>query len=279
MIPGQHRGWTAFIVAAIALAAAAGCAARPEASRQRVKRDPNLLLIYAACSIQPTIEAAKAEFVSRNSGKSADLVFDEPTKLAARIRKGEVPDIVIIPGEAEIGGLEADALVDGSSQQAFGGMRVVVMVPKGNPAQVRQPDDLLGSRVKTIAIATPGLTSAGTDARRELERANLWSKLQSKLTFKETPLLALQAVSRREVDAAVLYDPCLRLKVGSDVAPDSVEAVSTLTPESEEGSRIYAALHKQAPNGLLARRFLEVLAAQQKATPAPADVTSAAPPS
>jgi len=257
------------LIAALALVIAAGCASKPEPGKAKVNRDPNLLVIYGACSLKPTLESAQAEFSTRNSGKSVDLDLDEPAKLAKRIESGAVPDIVVFLGDAEIGALEGEGLLDSASRQAFGAMRVAIMVPKGNPAQIRQPEDLRNRRVKTIAIPTPGLTSAGTDAKRELERRRLWANLQERMSFKPTPLEALRAVSKGEADAAVLYEPCLRLAVGGDIAADSVEVASVLTSQGEREARIYAVEHKDSPNRLLSQRFFSVLSDQQHAAPAP----------
>ena len=257
------------LIAALALVIVAGCASKPEPGKAKVNRDPNLLVIYAACSLKPTLDSAQAEFSARNSGKSVDLAFDEPAKLAKRIESGAVPDIVVFPGEAELRALEADGLLDGASRQAFGAMRVAIMVPKGNPVQIREPRDLLNQRVKTIAIAVPGLTSAGTGAKRELERKKLWARLQEKLSFKPTPLEALKAVSKGQADAAVLYEPCLRLAMGGDIPADSVEVVSVLTAEGEREERFFAVEHKDSPNRLLSQRFFSVLSDQQHAAPAP----------
>ena len=209
MILSRLRAILFRITAAAALLAVVGCAQQPEASRPRVNRDPNLLLIYAACGVASMIDAAQTAFVSQNPGKSVDVMLDEPSKLAEKIRKGDVPDIVVCLGGTEIGSLEGEGLLDGASRQAFGSVRVILMVPKGNPTQIRKPDDLLMPEVKIIAIAIPGLTSAGTDAKRELDRLRLWSKLQEKLFFTESALAALRAVSESKVDAALLYDPCL----------------------------------------------------------------------
>jgi molybdate transport system substrate-binding protein len=257
------------LTAALLLVVAAGCASKPEPGKARVKRDPNLLVIYAACSLKPTLESAQAEFSARNSGKSVDLDFDEPAKLAKRIESGAVPDIVVFPGEAEIRALEAEGLLDGASRQAFGTMRLAIMVPKGNPAHIRQPQDLLNQRVKTIAIGVPGLTSVGTGAKSELERRKLWARLQEKLSYKPTPLETLKALSKGQADAAVLFEPCLRLGVGGDIAADSVEVVSVLTAEGEREERIFAVEHRESPNRLLAQRFFSVLSDQQHAAPAP----------
>jgi hypothetical protein len=52
-----------------------------------------------------------------------------------------------------------------------------------------------------------------------------------------------------------------------------VEAVSTLTVEGERGTRIYALLHKESPNSLLAQRFFKALSSQEHTAPAPAAAT------
>ena len=248
---------------------ACGCAPKPRPTTAKVRRDPNLLVVYTACAVAPTVEAARAEFLTQNPGKLVDVVADEPVKLARRVNDGAVPDIFVCPGTAEIGTLEAEGLLDSGSQRAFGELRVVIMVPKGNPAAIHEPDDLLDPAAKIITMATPGLTSPGTDAKRELQRLRLWTRLQDRLLLCETPLAALKEVAAGKASAALLYDPCIRLAIKDGVPPDSVEAVSTLTVEGERGTRIYALLHKESPNSLLAQRFFRALASQEKGAPAP----------
>ncbi len=245
------------IASALLVAVIVGCAEKPEPSKHKVKRDPNLILVYAACALQPVVEAAKTQFMSANAGKSVEVVSDDPTKLTERIEAGEVPDVVVMLGDTEIGILESKGFLDAGSRQAFGTMRVAIIAPRGNPGEIHGPNDLLGSKARIIAIATPGMTSAGTYAKLELDRAKLWGKLQEKLSFKLTSIAALQAVSKGAVQAAMLYDPCLRLTIGSDISADSIEVVSTL---SGDVIHSYAVLHKDGPNALLAKRFLAAIA-------------------
>jgi len=252
---------------------ACGCAPKPGPGKAKVNRDPNLLVVYTACAVAPMVEAARAQFLTENPGKLVDVVADEPVKLARRVNDGAVPDIFVCPGTAEIGTLEAEGLLDTGSQRAFGELRVVIVVPKGNPAAIHEPEDLLDPAVNIITMATPGPTSPGTDAKRELERLRLWAKLQDKLLLCETPLAALKEVAARKASAALLYDPCIRLAIEDGVPPDSVEAVSTLTVEGERGTRIYALLHKESPNSLLAQRFFKALSSQEHTAPAPAAAT------
>ncbi|MFB3882170.1 MAG: molybdate ABC transporter substrate-binding protein [Armatimonadota bacterium] len=254
-----------------------GCAPKPAPTVPKVNRDPNLLVVYTACAVSPMVEAARSQFLAENSGKSVDVVSGEPVKLAQRVVDGAVPDVFVCPGTAEIGNLEAEGLLDRDSRRVFGELEVVIVVPKGNPAAVREPDDLLSRATKIIVIATPGVTSAGTDAKRELERLKLWSRLQDRLLLRESPLAALREVAARKASAALLYDPCIRLDVRDGAPRDSVEMVSTLSAEGERGTRICAELHKRSPNPLLAQRFLRVLESQGQTVPAqsPAEGTPA----
>ena len=154
----------------------------------------------------------------------------------------------------------------------MGGLSLVIAVPRGNPARIRGPKDLTAERVQRIAIAIPGMTSPGSAAERELDRAGIWQSLQEKITVKQTALEVLQAVSGGEVDAALIYDPCLRRTapkapaLRSEEAPESptnpVQVVSAVTLDETPVTRIYAVLHKRSPNGLLAQRFLRDLAAE-----------------
>ena len=257
------------LAAALLLVVLAGCADKSEPGKRKIKRDPNLLVVYAACALAPTVDSARTTFLAQNSGKLVDVVVDEPEKLAGKIRSGEVPDIVVCPGDAEIGALENDGLLDSTSRQAFGDLHLVIMVPKGNPGQIHRPEDLLDPKVRTVAVSTPGLTSPGSDAKREMDRLKLWSKLQDKLSYSESPSAAMKAVSQSKADAALLYDLCLWV-----MPPESgVEPACTLTPDGERGMRIYAVVHKQSPNALLAQRFLRALVA----APAPVKADAAEP--
>jgi ABC-type molybdate transport system substrate-binding protein len=224
-----------------------------------VKRDPNHLVVYCSCALLPLVEAAREEFIAANPTKSLEIASEDPVSLARRVSEGEVPDVFVCVGETEIGELERDGHLDRGSRRSFGMLVPVIAVPQGNPAAVDSPDDLLLERVKRIAIAAPGTTSMGTDAKHELERAQLWSRLQDKLAVKTTSLAVLESVSAGEVEAGIIYDPCPRLNVGEDIPPDSILPVTPLAAAADRPARIYAELHKRSPNALLAQRFLRIL--------------------
>ena len=259
-------------LAATALGLLAGCGEPTAPSAKPVARDPNLLVVYSACGLLPAVESARDQFLAASPGKKVEITAGEPLELVARVANGEVPDIFVCLGEAEIGELERQGHLDRGSRQTMGGLSLVIAVPRGNPARIRGPKDLTAERVKRIAIAIPGMTSPGSAAERELDRAGIWQSLQEKITVEQTALEVLQAVSGGEVDAALIYDPCLRRTapkapaLRSEEAPESptnpVQVVSAVTLDETPVTRIYAVLHKRSPNGLLAQRFLRDLAAE-----------------
>ena len=282
-----------FALAAAVLGLLTGCAEETAPSVRPIERDPNLLVVYCACGLLPSVEAAREQFLSAYAGKSVEVTSGEPLELAKRVRSGEVPDILVFPGEAEIGELEREEHLDRASRQIMGGLSVVIAVPRGNPAQIGGPEDLMNARVTSIAVPLPGMTSPGTAAERELERTGLWQSLQAKMIVKQTPLEVLEAVSRGDVDAAVIYDPCLRLNMAEGLEVESgeprdaqeppaepgevreppeppagsVEVVSSLTGGESRLTGICVAVHRRSPNALLAQRFMRALRAEIEREP------------
>jgi ABC-type molybdate transport system substrate-binding protein len=262
-------------LAAAAIALLTGCAQETVPSAKPIERDPNLLVVYSACGLIPAVEAARDEFLAASPGKKVEITAGEPLELVARVQNGEVPDIFVCIGEAEIGELERQGHLDRGSRRSMGGLTLVIAVPRGNPARIRGPKDLTAERVRRIAVSIPGMTSPGSAAERELDRAGIWQSIQEEITVKQTALEVFQAVSGGEVDAALIYDPCLRRTVPEALAVESeeasetaesptnpVEVVSPVTLDETPVTRIYAALHKRSPNGLLAQRFMRDLTAE-----------------
>ncbi len=251
---------------ALGLAAAAvglgGCAEEAGAPEQRVRRDPNVVLTYAACGLGPAVEAARARFEAENPGKSVEIEVGEPRELVERIREGAVPDLVVLVGDAELARLEREGFLDRTARQQLARYRLAIVAPAGNPADVESAQDLLSARVRAITIAIPGLTSSGTHAKAALERLGVWSGIQAKLTLRETPLEALRAVAAGDAEAAVVYDPCPALWVGAGVAPEAV-AVAVVLPTDQRGVAVHVGVHRRSPSALLAQRFMRTLASEQ----------------
>ena len=265
--------WRAFLIVTCGLATASGCGRGTGPSHSRLDRDPNVLVAYVACGLVPTIEAARGQFEAENKGKSLSIESDEPLSFVGRIEEGAVPDLLICPGESEIGMLEREGFLDRGSRKVIGGLELAVAVPGDRPTAITSPEDLTSSKVRTITMSTPGISSPGTSGKHMLERAGLWPEIQGKLLLGETPLAALRLVAEGEADAAIVYDPCLRLATDSEIAPGSVKIAVRMSAEDELPIRVYAVAHKRSPNALLAQRLTRILTSRGGIVlPAPPEV-------
>jgi len=248
----------------LGLGSLCGCQRQVAPPPQKIQRDPNRLIVYGVCALAQMIDSARQEFESENAGKSVDVTVLQPAEIVQRVENGDVPDIVVFVGEAELTQLEQGGFLDRGSRQSTGELVLVIAVPKGNPGGVHGPQDLAGVRLGGIATSLAGMTSLGTAAKRELERAGLWKDLQDKLTVTATAYETLQAVADGKAEAGILFDPCPRFLTGDAIASDAVEFVSPLTEAAAERlTRIHAEGHKRSPNALLAQRFLRQLMAQE----------------
>jgi len=225
-----------------------------------VTRDRNVVVVYAACALLPTIEAAAERFQVARAGKSVEIKIGAPGELAELIERGHVPDLLVCIGDAEIGMLEREGLMARTPVEAPMEFRLVIAVPaEVETLRIRSYRDLVSRRVQTVAMPSPGITSLGSDAAEALKRLEVWDELQERLKITETPLEALELAAAGEVDAVIIYQPCLALALASRLSPDSIVVVSPLEPDSERRTSIHAGVHKSSPNAPLAKLFLRYL--------------------
>ncbi|UCC69609.1 MAG: substrate-binding domain-containing protein [Armatimonadota bacterium] len=248
---------------------AGGCDRQHVSTPANVRRDPNVVVAYVSCGFAAAMEAARIKFENDNKGKSVHIDAGEPSTLVERIRSGAVPDVLICPGEAEIGMLEREGYLDRGSRQSLGTLRLAIAVHSDNATRIRSFRDLSSSAVSSVTMPIAGTTSLGTDGKRALERAGIWSDLQDKLTLQATPLGALQRVASGEADAAVVYDPCFAMHTEGKIPPGSVRVVVPREAGDERAISVYVVVHKRSPNALLAQRFIRLLLSRELKPPAP----------
>ncbi len=251
------------IWALLGVALVGGCARDSTDPNAPVSRDPNVIVAYVACGIAPAIQIAKESFEAANTGKSVRMEVGQPPELVARIEQGAVPDIIICPGDSEIGMLERARLLDPAAGATIGYCRVAIATPTARPVSLSHPEDLAGDEVESIAMATPGINSIGTDGKHALERIGVWDRVQNKLVLFSTPLEAVTAVAEGEADVGIIFDPCPVLQLPDLVPPDSVTVVATLSPGEQRSVKIRLGVHRRSPNQLLVRRFVEVINSEE----------------
>ena len=253
--------WRVLMWVALAATALPGCVRQSAAPPSpTATRDPNVVVVYAACALLPAIDAAAERFEAARAGKFVEIKMGAPGELAELIRGGDIPDLLVCIGDAEIGMLEREGLMARTPVEAPMAFRLAMAVPAGaGTLTIRSHRDLVSPKVQMIAMPSPGITSLGSDAAETLRRLELWDKLQERLKVTETPMEALELAAAGEVDVVIIYQPCPALELASRFSPDSIVVVAPLDPDSERRTSVHAGVHKSSPNAPLAKLFLRYL--------------------
>lgn len=133
---------------------------------------------------------------------------------------------------------------DGKSAKLYARGRIVVWTPSGVAAPVKLAD-LTDARFARIAIANPGHAPYGVAAQQALEKAGLWSQLESRIKLGPDVQTTMLYARRHEVDAAivalslaVVTDGGAFLKIESDLhAPLDQQLVVCGNGEEADAAR------------------------------------------
>jgi molybdate transport system substrate-binding protein len=129
--------------------------------------------------------------------------------------------------------------------------RLVVIMPRGNPAAIRGPEDLAAPAVKKLALAGENVP-AGKYANQALEKLGLLSRLakDGKIVRGHDVRAALSFVERGEAEAGVVY--------ATDAAISKDIEIASEFDSSLHDEIVYTlVLVKQRPMRLEARQLYE----------------------
>jgi molybdate transport system substrate-binding protein len=187
-----------------------------------------------------------------------------PCVLTSRIREGIDLDVFVSAGDVEFDELAKAGIVDRSTREPIGTVRLVLVVPESNPGHVRGLGDLLRPEVSSVALGDTEATSPGHYTRQAFERMGLWNEVKPKLLTTKTGCEALKAVVIGKAEAAVLYAFCLedeagRPRVISDI-PERLHdpvivAVSRSPKAPKEAARAFADFLKSPDAQALLQRY------------------------
>lgn len=175
------------LLSLLLLVAAPAAAAKSRAAKQ------TQLTIYAAASLTNAFPA-----IARNEKYS----FGGSNALATQIQQGAPADVfasanMTLPKQLKASGLCSKPVV-------FTRNRLVIVVPRGNPAHIHNIYDLTRSGVK-IDIAAPGVP-VGTYTVQILQNMNLSSAVMKNVVSEETDVReVLSKVALGEADAGFVY--------------------------------------------------------------------------
>jgi molybdate transport system substrate-binding protein len=107
---------------------------------------------------------------------------------------------------------------DANSVTPYARGRLVVWTPSGVQAPMKL-EDLADERYKKIAIANPDHAPYGVAAQQALERAGIWSKVESRIVLGENISATMQYAQTGAVDAALVALSLAMISSGGTALP------------------------------------------------------------
>lgn len=177
---------------------------------------PSGVLCLVAASTKDAVGELAASF-TKQTGVAVKISPEDSSKLANQIVQGAPADVFLSANEKW-----ADFVADqgfAAEKKPLLGNRLVVVVPKGNPAHVTAPADLAKPEVKHLAVAGPTVP-AGIYAKAALTSLKLWDALDAakKLTPGENVRSALAYVERGEAEAGIVYETDAKISPRVEIA-------------------------------------------------------------
>ena len=192
------RSVGSFVLAIVLLSAtASGCS-----SSQSSAKNERVTLLVAA-SAKEAAEEVASEFEA-GADVRVDLSVGGSNALAQQIIAGAPADLFLSASEEWADAVEKEGLV--AERADLLSNRLVLVVPRGNPAGVERPADLLNEAVDRVSLAEENVP-AGRYAEQALTHLDLLDDLSAsqKIARGHDVRATLAFVARGEAEAGIVY--------------------------------------------------------------------------
>ena len=153
----QRRiNWLLILIIGVALSGWSGCASIAGDDRQ----EPANLTISAAASLKDALEEIRDRYQSKTSGVLINFNFGGSGSLQRQIEQGAPVDLFIPAALRQMEALDDANLIIRDTRVNLLLNRVVLIVPR-SATTVKDFDDLVGNRIRNVALGEPESVSAG----------------------------------------------------------------------------------------------------------------------
>jgi len=207
-------------------------------------------MVFAAASTKDAVQEVASVFKSEKNVE-VKINADDSSKLATQIAQ-EAPAHLFLSANEKWADFVKEKGFDQQTTLLLGNALVIV-IPRGNPAGVRNADDLTKSSLKRLAVAGPTVP-AGIYARQALTNLKVLQSLEAskKVVAGENVRVTLSYVELGEAEAGIVYATDARIS-------DKVEVVYTFPAETHDPIRYPLVLLKAGEASASARAFFEFL--------------------
>lgn len=149
----------------------------------------------------------------KEKGIDVKFNFGSSGQLAAQIKNGAPVDLFASANVGYIETLQKENLILPQSKRIYALGRLVIWSRR--ESTVQKLEDLLGPKIKKVALANPQYNPYGVAAKEALTRIGIWKKIQPKLVFGENVRNTLQLAESGNADAAIVALSLIKENKGS----------------------------------------------------------------
>ena len=172
--------------------------------------EPHTLTVFAAASLTDAFTEIGAAFEAANPGVAVSFNFAGSQALRTQIEEGAPVDVFASANAKEMDTLVTDGLVAQDTPQIFLTNKLVVILPKDNPATLEKLEDLTNSGIKLVLAAEE--VPVGKYTRQALDNMNgsfgngFKDKVLANVVSNEDNVKQVVAkVQLGEADAGIVY--------------------------------------------------------------------------
>lgn len=215
------------------------------------------LTVFAAASLAEAFTTIGKNFEAANSGVKIIFNFAGSQQLAQQVGQGAPADIFASANKKQMDvAVEAGRVISGTAQ-IFARNRLVVVIPKDNPAQLASLADLAKPGIKVVFAAKEvpvgqyALDFLDKAAGGELGASYQAAVLQNIVSYEENVRAVLTKVKLGEADAGIVYT--------SDIGATS-EVLQIAIPDPLNALAAYPiAVIADSPHSALAQKLVDYI--------------------
>jgi len=210
------------------------------------------LTVSAAISLKDAISEITDDF-DHQTGSTIALNFGASGQLVVQIARGAPVDVFLSAALREVKQLEKQNLTDPAAEAILCRNELVLIVPADSVLIPKSFSDLADPRYLHVSLGEPATVPAGQYAMEVLKHLNIAESLAGRLVFGQNVRQVLSYVTRREVEAGIVY------------STDAIQAGNTVRVAARSDASMHepiiypAALIRGSAHPELARRYLDYL--------------------
>lgn len=214
------------------------------------------LTISAAASLTDSLNKIVTSFEKEHPNIKIAVNYGASGALRQQIEQGAKVDLFLPVSVKDLETLESEKLIDPANSLIFARNILVLIVPQGNPLNIKGLDDLKKSDVKHIAIGAVPSVPAGIYAKESLEKVGVFNDLKTKFIYAKDVRQVLEYVVTGNVDAGFVYKTDAATSKGVQIA-------STIPDLNHKPIAYYAAILNSTKHPEEAKEFMSYLLSKQ----------------